>query len=551
MTFTTETDENGVFLLQNLPSGRYSVTVTMPGFQTYKYTNINVRSMSLLEMQISLSIANVSAAVEVTSGASDQTVNTSNASVSNVKSSSVKGRMAVPPEQNSTPRLREYFPETLLWNPELITDKKGRAELKFNLADNITTWKLYTIASTKNGKIGVAEKEITAFQPFFVDLEPPKFLTNGDEISLPVQVRNYTEKKQNVGVTMTKANWFSFLGQEKQQVDVGSGDSKNAVFGFKAIDVIKDGKQRVTALAQGESDAIEKPVTVRPDGEEIVKTETNIFSGMTAFDVNFPATALPKTQRAEIKIYPNLFSHVTESVEGLLQRPYGCGEQTISSTYPNLMILKFIKNDGKLVQKAQKYLKKGYERLIGYQVEGGGFSYWGGKDTPDVALTAYALRFLNDAKEFIEVDETIVANARDWLIKQQRTDGSWTKKYYYETSEAGPHQAIHVICGEDACQNEGKGRKSAAKGTYLSKSEKCRNSRTVRARSLRPGAIGIRQRGGGGRDRREAQKNADRRGKLCLLEARNQHAVLRLGHGRPPGNDCTCGAAPYKARGSG
>lgn len=52
-----------------------------------------------------------------------------------------------------------------------------------------------------------------------------------------------------------------------------------------------------------------------------------------------------------------------------------------------------------------------------------------------MALTAYALRFLNDAKEFVEVDENVVNNARNWLIKQQRTDGSWTKKYYYETKE--------------------------------------------------------------------------------------------------------------------
>jgi hypothetical protein len=33
---------------------------------------------------------------------------------------------------------------------------------------------------------------------------------------------------------------------------------------------------------------------------------------------------------AELKIFPYLFSHVVESVEGLLQRPFGCGEQTIS-----------------------------------------------------------------------------------------------------------------------------------------------------------------------------------------------------------------------------
>ncbi len=152
--------------------------------------------------------------------------------------------------------------------------------------------------------------------------------------------------------------------------------------------------------------------------------------------INFPATALPRTQKAELKIYPNLFAHVSDSVEGLLARPYGCGEQTISSTYPNLMILKFVAADSPLRQKAKNYLQKGYERLLGYQVADGGFTYWGGKDTSDVALTAYALRFLNDASSQIDVDQDVIKKAEGWLIRQQRADGSWTKKYYYETSES-------------------------------------------------------------------------------------------------------------------
>lgn len=338
-------------------------------------------------------------------------------------------------EQIETPRLREYFPETLLWLPELISGPDGKASFKFKLADSLTTWKVAVIASTADGDVAVTEKEIKTFQPFFVDLDPPKFLTNGDEISLPVQVRNYMATKQKVNVKMAKADWFSFLGADSSQVDVEASNSSNAVFGFKAAAVIKDGKQRVTAIAQDDSDAIEKPVTVRPDGEEIVKTRSQLFSGTAVFDIQYPANALPKSQKAELKVYPNLLSHVAESVEGLLHRPYGCGEQTISSTYPNLMILKFIKEEGTLRRTAKKYLQKGYERLTGYQVEGGGFSYWGGKDTPDVALTAYALRFLGDAKEFIDVDPEIVKKAQDWLVKQQRADGSWTRRYYSENDD--------------------------------------------------------------------------------------------------------------------
>ena len=39
-------------------------------------------------------------------------------------------------------RIRSYFPETLLWRPQLITDPDGYAELSLPLADSITTWRL-------------------------------------------------------------------------------------------------------------------------------------------------------------------------------------------------------------------------------------------------------------------------------------------------------------------------------------------------------------------------------------------------------------------------
>ncbi|MCD9189508.1 MAG: MG2 domain-containing protein [Pyrinomonadaceae bacterium] len=458
--YNANTDEQGNFVIANLPAAKYDLRIDASGFKSFVYQSLEVKAQNIIEIKAMLEVGGVSEVVNVTGSVDEYAVNAStstNVTIEQIQQLPVNGRSfssilklaPTKPEAmagrskddetddspNSTPRLREYFPETLLWNPEVITDKNGKAEVKFKLADNITTWKLYTIASTKKGKIGVTEKEIQAFQPFFVDLEPPKFLTEGDEIHLPTQVRNYTEAKQKVNVSMTKSDWFSFLSSEKQQVEVASGASENAIFGFKAVSAIKDGKQKVTAIAARDSDAIEKPVTVRPNGQEIVKTETRLFTNPATFDVNFPANARSKTQKAELKIYPNLMAHVTESVEGLLQRPYGCGEQTISSTYPNLMILKFTRSDSKLRQTAQKFLQKGYERLIGYQVASGGFSYWGGKDEADIALTAYALRFLNDAGAYITVDPEAVTKAQNWLILQQRADGGFTKKYYWETAE--------------------------------------------------------------------------------------------------------------------
>jgi hypothetical protein len=107
-------------------------------------------------------------------------------------------------QQFFTPRPREYFPETLLWNPELTTDKKGRAQLDFKLADNITTGKMSVIGSAADGEITTAETEIRSFQPFFADLDPPRVLTEGDRLSLPVVLRNYLNVKQAVTLVIIR-----------------------------------------------------------------------------------------------------------------------------------------------------------------------------------------------------------------------------------------------------------------------------------------------------------------------------------------------------------
>ena len=214
------------------------------------------------------------------------------------------------------------------------------------------------------------------------------------------------------------------------------------IFDFRAIASIKDGKQRVTAFGSDASDAIEKPVSVHPDGEEVAQTVSEVFSDGGSLDINVPMDAIKGSVHAELKIYPNLMAHALEGIEGILQRPYGCGEQTISSTYPNVMILRYLEPQSeklsapmqKIAEKARRYAQAGYERLLGYRAESGGFGYWGGGEA-DLALTAYALRFLNDASDFIEVDEDVIANARKFILSQQQLDGRWLPRYWNEKED--------------------------------------------------------------------------------------------------------------------
>ncbi|HWT02383.1 MAG TPA: MG2 domain-containing protein [Pyrinomonadaceae bacterium] len=439
------TDDEGNFLLGNLPAGYYTLKAEAPGFRAYVIEHVPVRSSNVTRLDAMLDVGAVAETVSIISESS-VSVNTLSATRVGKANNFLLDGLSAGREQTATPRLREYFPETLVWQPLMETDARGRAQLAFKLADNITTWKMAVISSTTDGEVGLVEKEIRAFQPFFVEHDPPRVLTEGDEIELGVVLRNYLDKPQAVDLEMKPETWFALLGPAHKRAEVASNDSSRETFGFRAVASVSEGRQRVTAAGSDASDAIEKPVSVHPDGEERAVTATRMLAGdSTALALPIPEETIKNSLRAELKIYPNLMSHVSESIEGILVRPHGCGEQTLSSTYPNLMILRFARSSGvesPVAARAREYLAEGYKRLLNYRADGGGFSYWGRGDQADLALTAYALRFLTDARGYVELDEGVLGGARDHLIRQQREDGSWASPQRYGPSVDAPRRDL-------------------------------------------------------------------------------------------------------------
>lgn len=436
--YTGITNDQGVYLVGNLPAGSYRLLVRANGFQAYVLSNVPVLSSNVSIIEVKLNLG--ATAQTVTVEASAVQLQTEMASVSALagnridltsKSGTAKGRVEM---QLGTPRLREYFPETLVWRPEVLTDRAGHATVKFPLADSITTWKVSVIASTLDGHIATASINIRAFQPFFAELDPPKVLTVGDEIHLPVTVRNYLDKQQSVLLDWASEPWSQTLSPRNAQVDVTAGDYSQKVFSFRAALPTKEAKQRVTAFnrsSKNQSDAIERKLRVHADGQERFLQSNAIFSGSTTLSLNLPTNALPGSIESELVIYPNLLAHVSDAIEGIMERPYGCAEQTISSAYPSLLWLQLQKSQklpaSPLDARAAHYLKLAYAKLLGYRDSAGGFSYWG-KGEAYIPLTAFALRFLTEASEFIEVDSKIIDGTRQWLIQQASPTGVWTRK---------------------------------------------------------------------------------------------------------------------------
>ena len=450
--YSAKTDDKGHYVIRNVPAGFYRVSCSAVGFQNSVVMNVRVHSLSITAVNVTLRVGATSEAIEVSAEAA--VLQTSSSAVVVTKSGKEVGGTQVK-KQTFTPRLRQYFPETLYWAPSLLTDSSGHAKLKFKLADNITTWKMNVIASTKNGEIGSTDAEIQAFQPFFVDHEPPKVLTIGDRIDLPVTIRNYLPKEQQVDVEMKSASWFELLRDAKQTVTIPSGDSFNAMFSFRTLAAVKEGKQQVHAANRSTGDAIEKPITVHPDGLPSSASVSQFIRGNSTLKLAIPTNVIPGSLRGELKIYPNLLAHVVESIEASLERPYGCGEQTTSSTYPSVLYLQLtnsLSSERPAVNKARRFVRLGYQRLQNYRESDGGFSYWGssyGRSDSDVSLTAYVIRFLLDANEFVpDADPEIVSGAAQFLVAHQEKDGSWLPRYGHETGSTTAYVANSLAVAE-------------------------------------------------------------------------------------------------------
>jgi hypothetical protein len=347
------------------------------------------------------------------------------------------------------PRIRDYFPETLEWKPELITNDKGEVNFSLRLADSITNWRLSTSAVTAEGRLGARTDNIKVFQPFFVDVRLPVALIRGDEVAVPVVVYNYLDKAQKVTLSLAEADWFDRLDQAEKVLTLQPQDQVKAT-SFR-IKVKKAGFHEMTVQAVGRSlqtgerthaDAIRPKIEVIPNGRPIERAWNGALLQATEIDVTVPEGAVEDSARLLLKIYPSTFSQALEGLESIIKMPSGCFEQTSSSTYPNVLALDYLKRtkkrNPKVEEQASAFIQQGYQRLLSFEVKGGGFD-WFGHPPANRTLTAYGLLEFQDMARVHQVDPKLIERTREWLLDQRQIDGSWRPEGHVPAGLPGQH----------------------------------------------------------------------------------------------------------------
>lgn len=346
-----------------------------------------------------------------------------------------EGESAIPEEEEGNglaevTRVRQFFPETWVWMPDLLTDATGGAVLDLTAPDSITTWKLHAVSTSGQG-VGIADSELVVFQEFFGEPDLPYAVTRGETFPVRVQVYNYLDTPQNVQVELTADSWFEMLEESTKTVNVEANSVSLVSFLIRPAAL---GEQivEVTLRSPQRADAVRKPLLVEAEGTRREEVENgDIDAGETLLiSRSLPNGIVSGSGKVLLSITPSIAAQCINGLDNLLGMPYGCGEQNMIFTAPDVQVLRYLDATDQAAPevraKAEHYITTGYQRELTYRRSDGSFSAFGDDDdSGSLWLTAFVLKVFSDARGIIAVDEGVLGEAAYWIQNRQETDGSW------------------------------------------------------------------------------------------------------------------------------
>ncbi|MCK5662083.1 MAG: hypothetical protein KAI17_01285, partial [Thiotrichaceae bacterium] len=301
-----------------------------------------------------------------------------------------------------------------LFSDLVKTDKNGKANIDLDLPDFNGRLRLMALAFNDN-QFGSAEAEITVAAPIIAEASLPRFLASGDNSTITLDVRNQSGKTQNLSLTLAAS---SPVKLDSLPLSLTLKDKQKKVFHFPLTAEHDFGQSQIDlSLHNGESDNESININrkwhigVRPAYPAINTVQRKIIAAGEHIKIK-PAlqdmVLASATSDLSISAQPPI--NIKQHLKSLLRYPYGCLEQTISSTYPWLSInkenlislgLDKIKIHNKAIDIDSKstQIEKGIDILAGMQRNNGSFGLWSNTDSEEHWLTAYAANFLLDARE--------------------------------------------------------------------------------------------------------------------------------------------------------
>lgn len=248
----------------------------------------------------------------------------------------------------SAVKARKNFQETAFFYPQLRTNKKGEISFTFTMPESLTRWKLQLLAHTEELKTTIKSLQTVTQKKLMVVPNMPRFLREGDQITLSSKVSNLTQKSLSgfIRLELTDAMTGNVIDTDLNNTNATQNftvnQKGNTVVSWKLhipLD-IQAVQYKVVAKAGDFSDGEQNILPVLSNRTLVTETlpiwvrsnQTKTFELKKLTENN--STTL-KHHQLTLEMTSNPAWYALQALPYLMEYPYECAEQTFSRYYAN------------------------------------------------------------------------------------------------------------------------------------------------------------------------------------------------------------------------
>uniref|UniRef100_A0AAZ1XY11 Alpha-2-macroglobulin-like n=1 Tax=Oreochromis aureus TaxID=47969 RepID=A0AAZ1XY11_OREAU len=331
--------------------------------------------------------------------------------------------------------VRSFFPETWIWDLVEVGDD-GKRGVSLTVPDTITTWETEAFCLSSQGFGLAPRKEMKVFQPFFLELTMPYSIIRGEHFELKATVFNYLTSCIMVTVTPGPSSDYTLTPLSGDLYTSCLCANERKTLSWTMIPTAL-GAVNVTVSAEAVASHVScdnEVVSVPDRGRIDVVTKSLIVKVRSPLteeaEIHLPENVIEGSARTSVSVLGDILGRALKNLDGLLQMPYGCGEQNMALLAPNIYILHYLKGTQQLttaiMEKATNFLTSGYQRQLNYKSADGAYTTFG-TGPGNTWLTAFVVRSFAKAQSFIFIDPRKIEESKSWLQHKQQENGCFEK----------------------------------------------------------------------------------------------------------------------------
>ncbi|MBE0713263.1 MAG: hypothetical protein IH583_12870, partial [Candidatus Aminicenantes bacterium] len=253
------------------------------------------------------------------------------------------------------------------------------------------------VVAGRGGAFGSAERSVPVRRDLMILATLPRVVRPGEDVVMPISVFVTKPALKEVSVSVETNEFFEVVGERSKTIAFAQPGDDIVSFALKTTGRVGQGEVRFRATSG--SERVEDTIAIPVLASNALITQTTrleVKPGQTLSQDVVPF-GLENTNQVALEASSLPPLNLEKRLDYLIQYPHGCLEQTLSTALPQLYLKNLVKLEDRQTRIVEEYVKIAIQKMTGFQMTNGAFSYWPGSREGHEWTTAYAGYFLLEA----------------------------------------------------------------------------------------------------------------------------------------------------------